>query len=91
MQMHIVSTCGVCGVKGTRMFGFYFPGYQMPDPQRLRAYLPENWQVIDGIFLCPLHSYHIVIEQIAQPARPGIEVVREPGARPQPFVWWKEE
>lgn len=88
MDMILTSVCDVCGIEGERRFSHYFPGYRLPDPIAERSlYIPTGWHYVEGMVLCSVHSYRVIIEQVAQLERPCIEIEQEPGARAQPFVW----
>lgn len=90
MEMILISTCDVCGAKGEWRVSGFFPGYCMPPPT-WNHYLPKGWHEVENILLCPAHSYRIVIERMAQPERPCIEMEQEKGATLRPFERWKEE
>lgn len=91
MEMVLTSTCSVCGKKGEIRNSMFTPGFQMPPPF-WNHYLPKGWQHIEGVTICPSHTYRIVIERVGQAhGAYRIEIEPEPGAKAQPFQQWMEE
>lgn len=87
MKLIIESACDLCGATGQKTFGYYFPGYQLPPPEEVSAYLPPGWQYVEGVLLCPAHSYRLILERERHSPPYTLLIEEQPEGEIRPFIW----